>query len=402
MRVLHVAEAASRNFGGVQTVMLELAKEQAARGIDTCVVSTNIDSPAGVIDAPTDAEFHRDGVAFRCFKTEFRPLLVSLAMKRFIDREIASFDVVHTHGLYRFPTSYTAMIARRRNLPYVMQTHGQLDPYLYSKSSRSVWLKRLYERAFELPNLNGAGAVIYTADEERDRAAFLGLKAPSRVIPNGLDWARFKALPKRGALRAKWGWDANEIVLFIGRLHHKKGLDLLVGAFDQLRCARPGARLLIAGPDATGYGQQVRAWADARGLADFVRFTGMLEGEDVPQAYVDADVFVLPSYSENFGMTVVEAMACQTPVVISDQVNIHAEISDAGCGVVVPCDETRIANALHDVLANKPGQKAMGVAGRRRARERFTWSSIVDQVIDQYDEVIQRQSRSTERNVIRM
>jgi glycosyltransferase involved in cell wall biosynthesis len=184
--------------------------------------------------------------------------------------------------------------------------------------------------------------------------------------------------------------ESNEIVLFIGRLHHKKGLDLLIAAFDRLRSTRPDARLLIAGPDADGYGAKVRGWVRDRGLDDLVLFAGMLEGGDVVQAYVDADVFVLPSYSENFGMTVVEAMACQTPVVISDQVNIHAEISEAGCGLVVPCDADRIATAMHKVLENETGRKTMGVAGRLTARQRFAWSAIVERVISRYADVIKR------------
>jgi glycosyltransferase involved in cell wall biosynthesis len=323
-------------------------------------------------------------------------------MKRFIDREIASFDVVHIHGLYRFPVSYAALAARRRKIPYIVQVHGQLDPYLYAQSSRSVWFKRLYEKVFDIPNMNKAGAILFTAQEEQQRAAFLNLEAPKCVIPNGIDWRRYENLPRRGALRAKWGLENHKIVLFLGRLHHKKGLDLLIPAFAKLRQSCPQARLVIAGPADDGYGDQVRAWIDDHESRDFARFVGMLDPSDVIQAYIDADVFVLPSYTENFGMTVVEAMACQLPVVISDQVNIHAEIADAGCGLVVPCDAARIADALVRLLNDEHERKAMGVAGRRTARERFSWSTIVDDVIDQYDRVIDRQRRSAERNVVRM
>src|SRR5690606_8058113 len=217
--------------------------------------------------------------------------------------------IVHVHGLYRFPPTYAAWQARQQGVPYIIRPHGSLDPYLYDKSTAgSVWLKRLYERWFDLPNLNAASAIHYTAEEERKRAAFLRLRAPSFVVPNGLEWREYAELPRRGALRAKLGLGDAPVVLFLGRLHFKKGLDLLIPAFETLRGRVPEAQLVIAGPENDQYGRLVRQWVAARGLGAAVHFVGPLFERDVVQAYVDADVFALPSYTENFGMTVVEAM----------------------------------------------------------------------------------------------
>ena len=147
------------------------------------------------------------------------------------------------------------------------------------------------------------------------------------MIPNGIDWERFRTLPPRGALRARWGLHDEPVVLFLGRIHFKKGLDLLIPAFDRCDAGCRMAQLVIAGPENDDYGQKVRGWVRERGLDASVHFVGLLSGPDVVQAYVDADVFALPSYTENFGMTVAESMACALPVVISDQVNIHAEVA---------------------------------------------------------------------------
>lgn len=395
MRILHVAQALSQNLGGVQTVLRELARAQSETGLEVDVVSTNIDAPRGVLPAAPNCFIKADGVRFRYCSVQFRPLLLSLDLKSFIDRNVTSYDIIHVHGLYRFPPTYAAHQARRHGVPYVISPHGALDPYLYDKSTvGSVLLKRLYERWFDLPNLHAAGAIHYTAEEERRRASFLGIQAPSFVVPIGLDWKRYRALPERGALRGQWGLGKAPMVLFLGRLHFKKGLDLLIPAFDTLRRQVPNVQLVIAGPENDDYGRKVRGWVSERRLEAVVRFVGPLNGADVVQAYVDADVFVLPSYTENFGMTVVESLACTCPVVISDQVSIHAEVAAAGAGLVTRCDASEVANALATLLGNAERRRTMGANGRRLVQERYTWPAIVDTLTKEYQAVIERHRRA--------
>ena len=391
MRILHVAQAVARNFGGVQAVLHDLVRAQAAAGHDVDVVSTNVDAPQGVLPVAPNRFVEREGTRWRCCSVEFRPLLVSLDFRNYVKQNIGRYDLVHIHGLYRFPPTYAAWQARWQGVPYIILPHGSLDPYLYARSSTGrLGFKRLYERWFDLPNLHAADAIHYTAEDERERAAFLKLRAPSFVVPNGLDWERYRTLPARGALRARWGLDEAPMVLFLGRLHFKKGLDLLIPAFDMLRRQVPDVQLVIAGPENDAYGEQVRGWVRERALDAVVHFVGPLHGANVVQAYVDADVFALPSYTENFGMTVVEALACELPVVISDQVNIHAEISAAGAGLVTRCDVGEVAQALETLLADAGRRRAMGEAGRRLVQERFTWPAIVEALTAEYEQVIAR------------
>lgn len=391
MKILHVIETLSPSYGGPVSVLLSLAEAQQRVGHDVNIITTNAAHPRGNYRAAGWDTLVNGMVHVFYGAVQFSPLRFSRDMAACLNQMIAKFDIVHVHGLYRFPPTYAAWQARRQGLPYVIQPHGALDPYLYERSSAgSVRLKRLYERWFDLPNLHAASAIHYTAEEERDRAALLGLRAPSFVVPNGLDWERYRALPVRGALRARWGLGKKPIVLFLGRLHFTKGLDLLVPALEVLRRRLPDAQLVVAGPENDEYGKKVRGWVRERGLEAAVHFVGPVYGCEVVQAYVDADVFVLPSYTENFGMTVVEAMACASPVVISDQVNIHAEVAGAGAGIVTRCDAGEVAAALEALLLDAERRRAMGEAGRRLVRTRYTWPAIVDALTKEYEAVIKR------------
>jgi glycosyltransferase involved in cell wall biosynthesis len=161
-----------------------------------------------------------------------------------------------------------------------------------------------------------------------------------------------------------------------------------------VRKAKPNARLVIAGPENDGHGQEVRRWVSERGLDSAVHFVGPLEGLDVVRAFVDADVFALPSYTENFGMAVIEAMACALPVVISDQVNIHHEISQADAGLVTHCDVDEVAAALLNLLDDPDRRRTMGKAGRQLVREHYAWPGIVAALSQEY-EVVVRQRRNS-------
>ena len=368
----------------------QLALAQQAAGHEVTIATTNADHPRGRYCEAGWSELRGSDVRVLYSAVQFGALRLSIGLGAYLRRTVRSFDIVHVHGLYRFPASYAPYEARKQGVPYIIRPHGSLDPYLYDKSSRSVWLKRHYERLFDLPNLHAAGAIHYTADEERERAAFLHLRAPSFVVSNGLDWEQYRTLPLRGALRQRWGLGEAPVVLFLGRLHFKKGLDLLIPAFDAVRRSVPDARLVIIGPENDDYGLKVRGWVHECGLDSAVHFAGPLHGQEVLQAYMDADVFVLPSYAENFGMTVAEAMACALPVVISDQVNIHAEVSRAGAGLVTRCDVAEVTDALNKLLGDRQQRQTMGNAGRRLVQERYTWPAIVNALTCEYEAVIER------------
>jgi glycosyltransferase involved in cell wall biosynthesis len=340
---------------------------------------------------PENIELLEDGVTFRYFPS-WSPLLFSPAMVKWFKMYLKLFDIVHIHSLYRFPVTVAAWWARRTGVPYLIMPHGSLDPFLFKQSQYNLPLKRIYECLFDIPNLNHAAAVHYTVEEEAQRAAFLKLRTKPVILPYGIDWEGYRRLPPQGSFRRRIKLnDQVPLVLFLGRINFKKGLDLLVPAFGRVVQKLPDARLAVVGPDNEGYSSKVREWCVEQGIQDKVFFVDHLGLEKVKEAYVDADVFVLPSYTENFGLTVVEAMACGTPVIISDQVNICREVHRSRAGIVVSLDPCAVADAIYRVLVDKELASDMGRQGRRAA-ERYAWPHIVEQLTKIYIKLLNEET----------
>ncbi|HLL87741.1 MAG TPA: glycosyltransferase, partial [Tepidisphaeraceae bacterium] len=281
-----------------------------------------------------------------------------------------------------------AMTARRSGVPYVFRPCGMLDPWSLSQNR---WVKRLFLAVRLRRDLNAAAAVHYTAEAERDLAAPVELNPPTIVEPNGVDLDAFHRLPPRGAFRQQYGIPQDHaIVLFLSRIHPKKGLDLLIPAFAKVvAAAGPSKRVLVlAGPDHDAYRSTVEAIIDQHGLTERAVWTGMLRGADKVQAYVDADLFVLPSYQENFGIVVAEAMAAGLPVVISDKVNLDRDVVAARAGSVVPTQVEPLAVELVRWLADPELRRTAGLAGRQYAFERFDWQAIARRWTDHYARLI--------------
>ena len=389
MNILHVIQNLDDRQGGPVTVLQGLARAQTERGHRVSIYTTGkkVKRDQGLTSSPID-----DPTVFS-FPPSIKPILFSFNFLATLRKNICIFDIVHIHGLYRFPVTFSAWLARKQNIPYIIRPHGSLDPFLYKQSrfgQIALPLKRLYEWLFDIPNMNNASAIHYTSTEEMERASFLKLRAPAVIIPNGIDWELFSTLPEPRQFRRTIGVEPQTpLVLFLGRINFKKGLDLLVPSFSQVVNKFPNARLCIVGPDNEGYGSKVRQWCRETAISDKVIFVDHLDPIAVRQAYVDADVFVLPSYTENFGMTVVEAMACGCPVVISDQVNIWREVKEEGAGLVMGLDPALIADAICNVLSDKDAADQMGRRGRLAAEKRYSWSRIIDQITDMYQRLIE-------------
>ncbi|MDG4594416.1 MAG: glycosyltransferase [Candidatus Contendobacter sp.] len=388
MRILHVIETLSPRYGGPISVLKSLACQQARDGHDVTILTTNVDYPAGVLCSSGVGSIGEGLVHVIYCASEIHSLKLSISLARYLNIHAREFDIFHIHGLYRFPPTYAAYFARTRGIPYVIRPHGSLDPYLYQRSNKNLFLKRLWERWFDIPNLNGASAIHYTAEDERQLAAFLQLQAPSFVAPNGIEWNQFEILPKRGVFREIYQIKDAPLVLFLGRLHHKKGLDILIPAFARVRWEMPGVRLVIVGPDNDGYLKQVNTWIRENNIEDSVTYVDFLAGTALMQAYVDADVFVLPSYTENFGMTVVESMACGLPVVISNHVNIYKDIEETGSGIVTNCDIEEVSRAIVSILKNPDKARDMGQKARRAAKKLYAWQGITDRLLKEYQAIL--------------
>jgi glycosyltransferase involved in cell wall biosynthesis len=264
---------------------------------------------------------------------------------------IPQADVVHIHGLWEEIQHRAAKLSRWFDKPYLFTPHGMLDPW----SLRQGRLKKnIYLTARLRKDLDRASAIHFTDETERDVTSSLGLTPLPIVERLIIDLSDFQPPPPTGRFRALF---ANQLthaqgerpfVLFMSRIHHKKGLDLLVPAFAEAikRNNDPRTMLVIAGPNIGGYQATVEELVKQHGLVERVILPGMLYGRDRAAAMVDARLFALPSYQENFGVVIIEALAAGTPVLISDQVAIHRHVTEAQVGEVVTTKVEPLTEAL--------------------------------------------------------
>jgi glycosyltransferase involved in cell wall biosynthesis len=391
MRVLHVTSSLDPIAGGVASAVATLAAAQARAGLRPMVVGTWVTLPA----ADVADQLRRQGVEVETVQAR-EPRSWYPDMARMARRWVDDADVVHVHALWEQVQYHTARAARRAGKPYVVTPHGMLAGWAMNKSG---WGKRLYLALRLRRNLDGASLVHYTSAAERDGSVAAGIRATPVVEPNGLDLAEFSPPPARGSFRAAHpGIGTRPIVLFLGRLHPKKGLDLLVPAFAKALRGMPPAEvpvLVLAGPDEGGYRHTVERWVRENDLAGHVVFTGMLRGPDRISALVDADLFCLPSYNENFGIVVAESLAAGCPVVVSDQVNIHSDVTETGVGQVVPCDVPALAGALRRWMTDAGLRAAASASAPAVARARYDSDAVARHWVDHYARIVGRQPAVT-------
>jgi glycosyltransferase involved in cell wall biosynthesis len=372
MRILHLIATLDRESGGPAQACIEMARAVAARGHHVAICTTDW-SATGREPVPTKVPLQQDGVNVTYFPVHFpRIWKPSLPMIGPLRKELPGYDVVHLHSLYMFHDWLGGQLCRRFDVPYIVRPHGMLDPYIRRRHRAR---KRLMEMLFQDGVLRRAAAIHYTSDVEREISQPFACGAPAQVVPLGVDLAEFDSLPPAERFRTRFPETrGRRIVLFLGRLHFKKGLDLLIPAFGQLAREDPSLHLVIAGPD-DGMLDQCKAWARRDGIPDKVTFTGMLRGEDKLAVFAAASVFALPSYSENFGIAIVEAMAAGCPVVISDQVNIWREVQQGGA-TVIGCDQHKLTAALSAVLRDPALAADMSRKARETVRRLYHWDSV--------------------------
>ena len=389
MRVLHVISGIDPENGGPTFALVALAEAQVRAGLDVTVIATwQIKSGFPLADRMRAAGVKVNHIGPARGKLSTYPGLAGI-----VDDAVAKTDVVHVHALWEQIQHDAARSAMRRGVPYVITPHGMLAPWSRAQGSFvNRWGKRLYLMLRLRRNMNNASALHFTTTTERDLAAPLGLRPPVIIEPIGLERSEFEPLPLRGGFRADRPEIAQKpMVLFLSRISPQKGLDRLIPAFAQmLRKAPSDAVLVIAGPDYENYSATVKSLIDRHDVRDRVIFTGMLNGVRRIEALVDADLFVLPSHHENFGMVVAEAMAAGAPVVVSREVNIHSDVTESGGGAVVSGDVDELANEMARWLANPALRRDAGARGRAFALAKYNWDEIARHWVDHYARLAER------------
>ena len=381
MRILHVIPSLAARDGGSSRATIDLCRQLLREGEYVEIYTTNADGN-GSQNVPLDTAVCVRGVQVSYFPTvggNYYKLSPRFAYA--VNRAIPRFDLVHINSLYQFPSTAAAHSCRKYGVPYVITPHGSLDPYLHS---RHRIRKRLYESLFEQKNLATAAAVHFTSVEEMHLAKLSGFKFRPWVASLGVE---LEPAPDHWDTIVSDRWPelaGKEVVLFLGRINFKKGLDILARAFGRIHRESQAAQLVIAGPDNEDFGRQVREWLSAEGCLSSVTFTGMVEGVLKSSLLKRAQVFALPSQTENFGIALVEAMGAGVPVVLSDKVNIWREIRDAKAGLVVDTDSDKFAEAISKLLNNRRLAREIASRGYRLARERFSWEAVGHGVLELY------------------
>ena len=385
MRILVTSFHIAPQSGGLRVGVLGLCKGLAKRGHQVSLYTTNadgnktLDVSLGVSTLEEDVEVFY----YPAQKTIFGNVL-SYPMVRALKHRVPNVDLVLIHSLYQFTSTVAAHYCRKFRVPYVLRPHGILDT---TPAHRRRWLlKWAYIQLFEKRNFDCAAAIQYSSRMEEEMARhFMTVKSPNLLIPEGISLEPFAKLPLRGSFRAKYPeMTGKSLILHLGRLHQKKGLDLLIEAFSRVAGRRNDAHLVLAGSGDSDYVMRIAQMLRDRGVFDRATITGQLDDDEKFAVLRDADVFVLPSYGENFGISVVEAMACGLPVVISDKVGIWREIAEAEAGIVTTCQSEKIADAIERLLDDPGLRMALGRHGKTLVGAQFSVDRMAERMETAY------------------
>jgi glycosyltransferase involved in cell wall biosynthesis len=384
MKITHVIPYMHPAAGGPPVVVDRLSRELAARGHDINVLTTDLFGGQSRAWATDESRPYGMEVFSAAAGNGFG---FSMDLWREIGRAIRNSDVVHIHTLWTFPGLAAARACRQASIPYLVMPHGMLDPHSVGRK----WLKKqCYGRLLEWPSLRRARGMCYTHPEEERLAAMtchglprgyiveLGAESPPDCPRSEL---RTRFLERHPELRER------TVVLFLGRLHSKKGLDLLIPAFEAVQRERPDAQLLLVGPGEPAYVQSLREDVSRRGLDGAVTFTGILSGRDKWAAMAASDLFVLPSYQENFALTVVDAIQSGLPVLVSRRVNIWKDLVDAGAARDCEPEVNSVTKTLSTCLSDREWRHAAVRAGKALLSERFNWTTTAAQLETIYETV---------------
>jgi glycosyltransferase involved in cell wall biosynthesis len=389
MRVLHIGEFYSE-IGGPYTLVMDLGNAIRKKAVEIIILS----SVPKRYNLERINEIHRINFHVRYIKNDYLSFFwpsYSKKWKASILKILPSIDIVHVHGIFNH---YAYVVSRYlREKPYILSLHGSLMENainMKSKFKKTLYLKTIghciVKNAFMIHLLN---------EEEKndlEKACFMNVNEYEnkvRIIPTGINIPEFSALPPMNSFKSKFPQLRNKrYILFLGRLHPVKGLDILVEAYKEVAKIYNDISLVIVGPDNEGHGEKIKNRLSDYGFLDRTIFTGMLTERDKLEAFVDSELFVLPSYSEGSPMTVLEAMACETPVVISNRVGMYKDIERNMAGIIVETNPQSLFNGIRTLLDSEELRREFAKNGRRFVVKHHNIEEIADRMIRVYEEIL--------------
>lgn len=370
-----------------------LSRALARQGSEVTVLTTdsNGDEGQAPLDVPLNQPVDTDGyqtIYFRC--APFRRYKFSLSLLQWLGHHGANYDLAHIHALFSPVTSVAATVARQKQLPYILRPLGTLDPADLAKKRQ---FKQIYAALLERPNIQGAAALHFTSEQEAKVSERFGAKTRDMVLPLGVVLPDFSCTEAEAQQLIRQRYDIPDgvpIVLFMSRIDPKKGLDLLLPALETLhQSGKPFHFVLCGGnPQDQGYVDAIGKQVENSVLKGCTTVTGFVTGALKAQILQAADIFVLPSYYENFGIAVAEAMVAGKPVVISDQVHIWQDIQSSESGWVTPCDQTALTESLAEALTYPEKCRQRGKNARQCAKENYSWDAIATRMLTTYHQLL--------------
>ncbi|MFT3683437.1 MAG: glycosyltransferase [Phycisphaerales bacterium] len=382
LRILHVTHTLDPAWGGPPAVVIRIAAAQASLGHDVTIISTKAPKAKEAIERSLKPI---PGIERVKFTTIQLPVSVSGLMKNGqpngrLEQAIAAADFVQVHQVWLPICLRSAAIARRMGIPYCVTPHSELDPW----ALKQRWLKKFLARnTLWKPMLRHAAFLQALTPVEADGMRAAGITTDVHVVPNGVFLEELQPLPEPGVFRRRVaGLGDKPFIVFLSRLHYKKGLDYLAEAFKIVAKTNHEAHLVVVGPD-DGVRADFESRINQAGLAERVHVFGPVYGKERLGCYVDADVFCLPSRMEGFSVAITESLACGTPVVVTHNCNFP-EVATVNAGFVVDLNAEQVADGLTKLLADSQLRRDSGQRGKELVTTQFTWPVFAEKMVAYY------------------
>ena len=387
MKVLIVIPSIGSIYGGPSQTVKGLAQALGKLNLDVDIVTTNANGSA-TLDVPLQTWITEESYRIQYFSYwGWGDYKMSWSLSRWLFQHVNSYDLVHTNAVFSLPNLPAYWACQLHKVPYVITPHGMLESWAMSYKA---WKKHFFYTLFEKSALQKAGAIQIIGFPEADSVKSLGIGTPLVFVPNGIHRQDFEKLPDPEVFYQQFPETRGKnLILFLGRVDPKKGLDLLATAFAQVLVQFPRSHLVIAGPDNIGFLPKAQAFFAESNCLDAVTFTGMLTGSLKYAALAAANVYVAPSYSEGFSMSVLEGMASGLPCTITTGCNFP-EAAAARAAYVVNVNAAEIALTLTECLNDPQQAKETGDRARKFIFEKYTWERIAIEMLEVYTAIVNK------------
>ena len=378
MKILQVIPFFTPSLGGSVTIPYQLSHWLAEEGHEVTIITTDYKYDPDYAQSLENVEV----IPFRQV-AHLGLFLYSPGMRGWLKTNISIYDVVHLHNFRSYQNNIVCKYAKEFKVPYIVQPHGSLPRIVQKKG-----LKQLYDAVWGNKILQNAEGIIALTSMEAEQAIMMGAKESKiRIVANGIDLSQYENIPRQGFFRARYHISSRtHLILYLGRLHPIKGVDLLIHAFDIISKETDDCTLVVVGPN-DGSLSELKTIVKELNLCEKVLFTGPLYGRDKSAAYCDSDIYVLPSRYETFPMTVLEAWAFKKPVIITDNCGIKDLVR--GSGLVVQPNPHDIAIALRKYLQQDSLRCQHGQDGYDKLHENLSLQKTVQHIEILYQNVIQ-------------